>query len=123
MYFLIVSINSAKKVIYCVLLTFYAGLFHGAILQSGSEMAFWSLHRPEEKPENYFRQVADQFNCTTTDTTEMVECLRLIDAVALNYARFECTVSYLYNSKYFKASALCNCKPATYYNNINYHKI
>ena len=58
-------------------------------------MGIWGLYGPEQTPENYLRQVADQFNCTTTDSTEMVECLRLIDAESLNRARFECTVSVI----------------------------
>ena len=63
-------------------------------------MGIWGLYGPEQTPENYLRQVADQFNCTTTDTNEMVECLRLIEAVTLYRARFECTVSYLCNQNF-----------------------
>ncbi|GAB6028307.1 hypothetical protein CHUAL_002481 [Chamberlinius hualienensis] len=50
-----------------------AGLFHQAILESGSALTPWGVI---ENPRYYANRLAEQVNCTTDDSYEMLACLR-----------------------------------------------
>lgn len=67
--------------------------FHAAILQSGSELAEFSINWPSVQPENFLLDIALQFGCTTENSTEMVECLRGVSARRLINAEFTCPVN------------------------------
>ena len=70
-----------------------AGLFHGAILQSGVGIAPWSVMLEKFNASDYTYQVADKFFCDTSSTDVMVECLRQLDAQDLADAdSIVCTV-------------------------------
>lgn len=70
-----------------------AGLFNGAILESGSEVAIWAVNLPVSQPQNYSFAVASQLDCPTDDTTDMINCLRQVNASELYNTRFNCSVS------------------------------
>jgi len=71
------------------------GLYYQAILESGAENNAWSVNSIDQKPENYIYQVADNLNCTTASTAEMLTCLRAADARDLRVAdSIECTPGY-----------------------------
>ena len=70
-----------------------SGLFHQAMLQSGSEYSMWAFNQPSQQPEDYTRQIAEDVNCPTEDSQEMVECLQSILPRMLINAEFSCTVS------------------------------
>lgn len=70
------------------------GLFHAVIEQSGCDTTFWAVNRPEQMPWNYPKLVAENVNCTTETTAEMVDCLRSVDAGELRRNQeFTCTVN------------------------------
>ena len=65
------------------------GLFHQAILQSGTELDYWVLHTPPEQPSYYLRQVHfliltlvyDEHNdCACNDATATVSSILGISA-------------------------------------------
>ena len=68
------------------------GLFHRAILSSGSELSRRALHRGYTQPSRYFRDAADEVGCPTTDSDVMVTCLKNVDAESLRETGFNCTV-------------------------------
>ena len=60
-----------------------AGLFHGAILQSGVGIAPWSVMLEKFNASDYVYQVANSVGCDTSSTDVMVACLRTVDAQVL----------------------------------------
>lgn len=54
------------------------GLFHQAILESGTDMSFWAINWPAQQPSDYTRQVAVKNNCPTDDNRQMVDCLKQV---------------------------------------------
>lgn len=59
-------------------------LFAQAIPQSGVASALWAVREEfENNKVNEAFRLGSLVNCTTTDTTELVECLRQVDAVVL----------------------------------------
>ena len=80
----------------------FEGLFYQAIEESGSDGNIWTINGPGQEPENYIYQVAENANCTTIDTTEMVDCLKALNARDLRRAdRTRCTVSPLCTNSIF----------------------
>jgi len=72
----------------------FEGLFYQGIEESGSDGNLWTINWPGQEPENYIYQVAENANCTTIDTTEMVDCLKALSARDLRRAdSIRCTVS------------------------------
>ncbi|KAJ8036380.1 Cholinesterase [Holothuria leucospilota] len=74
-------------------------LFHQAILQSGTSIASWSYRQDYEMNKvNAAFQLGALLNCSTSDTLELVECLKLIDpmvieeTVSLNLIRMGPTI-------------------------------
>lgn len=68
------------------------GLFHQAIMESGTELNFWAVNPPESHPEDYIRQIAEKANCTDgMDDYEMMDCLREIPWDILRKINFDCT--------------------------------
>ncbi|PIK57374.1 putative cholinesterase 1 [Apostichopus japonicus] len=60
------------------------GLFDQAITESGQAVAFWNIREEFEMKKRQFAfQLGKLVNCSTTDSTELVECLRLVDAMVL----------------------------------------
>lgn len=52
--------------------------------QSGQAVAFWNIRGEFEMKKRQFAfQLGKLVNCSTTDSTELVECLRLVDAMVL----------------------------------------
>ncbi|XP_026213678.1 neuroligin-3a isoform X2 [Anabas testudineus] len=49
------------------------GLFHRAIIQSGSALSSWAVNY---QPVKYTRVLAEKVGCNVLDTSDMVECLR-----------------------------------------------
>ena len=80
----------------CNKLIFIVGLFHQAILMSGSEFATGSMNPPQSHPEDYTKSVAQQNGCPTTDNWTMMECLRTINAKALQQTPIDCKVRIVY---------------------------
>ena len=72
---------------------FIAGLFHQAILQSGTDLAPWAYNDRGQEPEEYLRQTALQVNCPIADTQEMTDCLKTKSREELQDTDFNCTVS------------------------------
>jgi len=71
------------------------GLFSQAIEESGADNNVWTINGPDQHPENYIFQVAENANCTTSNTADMVACLRELDQQDLRQAdRIRCTVSF-----------------------------
>jgi carboxylesterase type B len=71
------------------------GLFYQAIMESGAENNIWSVNYPDQSPENYIYQVADNAGCTTASIPEMLTCLRSINARDLRIAdSITCTPGY-----------------------------
>ena len=64
-------------------LRFSPGLFHQAILQSGSDTAPWALNLPSMSPKRFTIDTAKALKCTTETSEKMVECLRGIDVDTL----------------------------------------
>ncbi|MFT7796103.1 hypothetical protein Z043-108767 [Arapaima gigas] len=53
--------------------SFPAGLFHRAIIQSGSALSSWAVNY---QPVKYTRLLAEKVGCNVLDTLDMVDCLR-----------------------------------------------
>jgi len=69
------------------------GLYHQAILESGSENNFWTLNYPGQQPENYVYQMAARTNCERPNDSDMIDCLRTRSATAIRLAsNVACTV-------------------------------
>jgi carboxylesterase type B len=69
------------------------GLFHQAILESGSENNIWSLNYPDQSPEHYLYQVAQNTSCLRDNDPDMVACLQALPSRDLRLAdHIECTV-------------------------------
>ena len=62
-------------------------------MQSGSDLALWALNEPEQNPEDYTKQKAEELDCPTEDSQEMVDCLRTKSTYELRTAEWNCTVS------------------------------
>ncbi|KAF5307862.1 hypothetical protein FQR65_LT06594 [Abscondita terminalis] len=58
------------------------GLFHAAISQSGTAHAPWGLAKPEENVKQAHK-LAKSFNCPTTSSQRMLDCLKKIDTFDL----------------------------------------
>ena len=50
-----------------------AGLFHRAIIQSGSALSSWAVNY---QPVKYTRTLAERVGCNVLDTVDMVACLQ-----------------------------------------------
>jgi len=71
------------------------GLFQQAIMESGAENNIWSINNPSQSPENYIFQVAENLDCPTQNTAEMLSCLRSVSARDLRIADdIACTPGY-----------------------------
>ncbi|XDV36767.1 hypothetical protein PO909_006493, partial [Leuciscus waleckii] len=58
----------------CIILSpLAAGLFHRAIIQSGSALSSWAVNY---QPVKYTRLLAEKVGCNVLDTLDMVDCLR-----------------------------------------------
>ena len=68
------------------------GLFHAAIPMSGTELALWAYFSPLHDSLGYLQQTAEAWDCPVSDTQEMVDCLRTIDADDLYGTPFTCDV-------------------------------
>uniref|UniRef100_A0A8C5C8D2 Neuroligin 3a n=1 Tax=Gadus morhua TaxID=8049 RepID=A0A8C5C8D2_GADMO len=51
----------------------HTGLFHRAIIQSGSALSSWAVNY---QPVKYTRHLAEKVGCNVLDTMDMVDCLR-----------------------------------------------
>ena len=71
-----------------------SGLFHQAILHSGSELNSFAVNEPGQEPWTYLEQVADAVGCTDHDQEVMVECLRQAPAQDVANVTVKITVSY-----------------------------
>jgi carboxylesterase type B len=60
------------------------GLFHRAIAQSGATGCPWALHRSVGE---YTRLLAEDLNCPTSNSRELLACLRNIDAKQIMESR------------------------------------
>ncbi|XP_071081540.1 cholinesterase-like [Haliotis cracherodii] len=58
-------------------------LFNNAMMQSASALCYWGLHT-RQMANDRTRALAQRFNCTTTDETEMLKCLRSADPQELS---------------------------------------
>ena len=72
---------------------YWKGLFHGAIPQSGNEIVHWGMLWPETNPEQYIFTLAEEFDCPSDSSAEMITCLREKDAKTLMEANITCAVS------------------------------
>lgn len=70
----------------------HSGLFHRAIMESGTDFSLWSINWPIQEPANYTRQVAEKFGCPTSDSRQMVDCLKTVPWQQLWNTTFECHV-------------------------------
>jgi len=70
------------------------GLFHGAMLESGTEMAIWAVYSPQHEPENYSKEIAAGVGCPTDDNQAMLDCMRTVDADDIRKAGFTCKPGY-----------------------------
>ena len=68
------------------------GLFHQMILESGSDLADWALNGIGQKPETYTTQVAKKLNCPTSNSKEMMDCLRSKNFDEIREISIQCTV-------------------------------
>ena len=59
----------------------FIGLFHGAIMQSGNALAAWAV--PLDHSLKIAHQQAAFVNCSHSDESAMIECLRNVDVVDL----------------------------------------
>ncbi|XP_059172302.1 cocaine esterase-like [Physella acuta] len=59
-----------------------SGLFHNAIVESGSSLAFWTLSYPANQPkaQDIARLVGDKVNCTQPDSDGFLVCMRGVEA-------------------------------------------
>ena len=64
--------------IHCTWTTVYMflGLFHNAILISGTDMATWAYNPPWLPPENYTKHVAREIGCPDSPSQAMINCMR-----------------------------------------------
>ena len=63
--------------------------------QSGSELAFWAVLTPNHEPWNYTKEVATKLNCSTDDTTAMMDCMRQKPWKEVQQNQgFQCAVSF-----------------------------
>ncbi|XP_077999754.1 neuroligin-4, Y-linked-like [Glandiceps talaboti] len=53
-----------------------SGLIAGSLPQSGNAMTPWALYRSPDDPTDVTRQLAEQMNCSTASSSEIVDCLR-----------------------------------------------
>ena len=68
------------------------GLFHRAILQSGSEFVPWGLVAADK--ENYMKQVGEELDCGDEGDEVMMDCLRTKNAQRLLRANVTCNPGY-----------------------------
>ncbi len=64
--------------LYCDFYHSIAGLFHQAILQSGSPTSFWSVYNSTVPHEHFVRTVANMMGCTQPHLHDQIECLRVL---------------------------------------------
>ena len=62
---------------------FFIGLFHQAILQSGTDLTPWAINFPAMKPIQFTIATAKKLNCTRNTNQEMVDCLREVESEKL----------------------------------------
>ena len=55
-------------------------MYKRAIMQSGADSAPWAIIRPEFKPSDYARHLAEDLGCSTANSSAMVACLRELPA-------------------------------------------
>ncbi len=85
---ILISVNNSE----CICCYTVPGLFHRAILQSGTDQNRWSINVPESVPETYTQQVAEALGCETEDTSAMIDCLRQQPWEDVADVRITCTV-------------------------------
>jgi len=74
---------------------FSQGLYHQAIMESGTEGNVWTLNYPEQFPETYVYQLAAKVDCTRPTDPEMIDCLRQLPALRIRLAQgIDCTPGY-----------------------------
>lgn len=58
------------------------GLFHNAVIESGSSLAFWALSYPANQPtaQGIARLVGTRVNCTEPDSVGFLACMRGVEA-------------------------------------------
>ncbi|XP_077980067.1 fatty acyl-CoA hydrolase precursor, medium chain-like [Glandiceps talaboti] len=61
------------------------GLFHKAICQSGSPLNFWGVKLPPYSAREMAEELAVKMNCTTSSSSELVDCLRTKDPFDISY--------------------------------------
>lgn len=61
-------------------------------MQSGSPLGNWAIYR---EPAKQAKRFAAKFNCSVTDTEEMVACLKKVDVFTLAEAHKEILVHKL----------------------------
>ncbi|GAB6024165.1 hypothetical protein CHUAL_014233 [Chamberlinius hualienensis] len=66
----------SSSVIFQYISPMSSGLFHRAIGESGTALSPWAV---VENPLYYAKKMAENFNCTTNNTNELVDCLREVD--------------------------------------------
>ena len=67
--------------------------------QSGSSLDDWSHHEDLEEQRDIAFQLGQQVDCSTSDTQELMSCLRQVDAEELIQASYDVrrnTVMYLH---------------------------
>ena len=87
-----VSIKLLKSLIICF--AFLAGLFHRAIMISGSDMVPWSFNPAYLPPINYTQQLAQQLECPIEPNQAMVDCLRTKPARNISRVQIDVLVSH-----------------------------
>jgi len=86
---------AARIIFKCFIKT---GLFHQAIMESGTEQNFWTLNYPNQEPEKYVYQVAAKLDCALPTDPEIIACLRSKTATQLRLAQnIDCTVNKCHN--------------------------
>ncbi|XP_077980068.1 fatty acyl-CoA hydrolase precursor, medium chain-like [Glandiceps talaboti] len=61
------------------------GLFHKAILESGSPLNRWAVKLPPHSPKDIAQELAVSMDCPTSPSSALVDCLRTKDAYNLTY--------------------------------------
>ena len=77
----------------------FTGLFHRAIMISGSDMVPWSFNPSWLPPVNYTYQLAEQLECPVNPNQAMIDCLRTKPARNISRVQIDLLVSYCCNNK------------------------
>ncbi|GAB6024164.1 hypothetical protein CHUAL_014232 [Chamberlinius hualienensis] len=118
------SVGSVSAV-YQMLSPMGAGLFHQVIAESGTPLIPWAV---QENPRYYATAMGDIFNCDTSDTTTMIECLRLVAAEDIVAASFQLmkdnlTMVFVPNIETSASGQFITADPLTLLQTGNFNKV